>query len=225
MQAFQNPVARTQTDNILTLEPASPSPRTSLKQHNDHIRAWIDAGCKENGWTPPTGSGMIEMVPPPLSPLPLEVCPGRMASFEEISLEEITPPKTPGQGTFVRRMLRTCLMTSKLSMRDHRTDSHADMRALRVLNTAPQKPEEVEPIVDWMWGDAGTRLTHGIAQMNPLRWSSGPRREIVDELLIAIANGVRPVELRLKGHKKIHHFENQTEALNWLRYLGDIDKE
>jgi hypothetical protein len=51
MQSFQNPVARTQTDNILTLEPASPSPRPSLKQHNDHIFAIISAGCKENGWT------------------------------------------------------------------------------------------------------------------------------------------------------------------------------
>jgi hypothetical protein len=120
MQSFQNPVARAQTDNILSLEPASPSPRPTLKQHNDHILAIISAGCKENGWTPPTRSGMIEMVPVKPSPPPLpsrDVIQEGETSMREISLGEETPLKDPTPEPFYRRMLRTCLMTDALSMR------------------------------------------------------------------------------------------------------------
>ena len=106
-------------ENTLTLESASPSPHPTLKQHNDHIHAIISAGCKKNGWTPPSRSGMIEMVPvtkpepPPLQP--------RDVVLEEISLGEGTPTlnaePVPTPEPFYRRLLRTCLMTDALSMR------------------------------------------------------------------------------------------------------------
>jgi hypothetical protein len=95
MQSFQNPVAQAQTDNILTLEPASPSPRP--KQQNV-------LGYRHS----------------PLSEKVLALLAEGETSMREVSLEEETPLKDSTPEPFYRCLLRRCLMTDALSMRANR---------------------------------------------------------------------------------------------------------
>jgi hypothetical protein len=96
MQSFQNPVAQAQTDNILTLEPASPSPR----QNQQNVLGYRHS---------------------PLSEKVLALLAEGETSMREVSLEEETPLKDSTPDPFYRRLLRRYLMTEALSMKANRS--------------------------------------------------------------------------------------------------------
>jgi len=97
MQSFQNPVAQVQTDNILTLEPASPPPNQQ------------------------TDRGPCGYRHSPLSERVLALLAEQETSQMEVSLEEETLLKESSPESFYRRLLRKCLMTDALSMKANRS--------------------------------------------------------------------------------------------------------
>ena len=77
-----------------------------------------------------------------------------------------------------------------------------------------------EPVVDWMYGDAGTKLTRGLAELNPLRWESGTASAMEAALAASAAAGKpRPIALRVKGESAIQRCEDQAAARLWLARL------
>ena len=92
----------------------------------------------------------------------------------------------------------------------------ASMRSFRM-------PGAADPEVEWMFGDAGLALTRTIAQMNPMRWSSGTASSVALELLDTDSKQ-RPIDLRLKdpeGDREIHSFDDQAAAKRWLAQLQE----
>eukprot|EP01044_Picomonas_judraskeda_P000338 COSAG03_NODE_15_length_22165_cov_72.809934_7_plen_983_part_00 len=76
-------------------------------------------------------------------------------------------------------------------------------------------------VVEWMWADAGSDMTRGLARRNPLRWTTGTVETIANEMQGLAAAKSRPVDLRIKGTSDMYSFENQADALSWLQQVSE----
>eukprot|EP01043_Picozoa_sp_COSAG02_P050851 COSAG02_NODE_5278_length_4477_cov_8.389447_3_plen_341_part_01 len=76
-------------------------------------------------------------------------------------------------------------------------------------------------LVEWMWADAGSDFTRGLARKNPLRWTTGTVAATTTEMrtLAVPDKKLRPIDLRIKGTSNMYSFENQTDALSWLQQV------
>jgi hypothetical protein len=97
-------------------------------------------------------------------------------------------------------------------------ESEAELAQLRQLLNE-------ELIVEWMWADSGlvpSGITGALAQANPLRWTTAPIAETLEDLGSKDAAAQkRPMRLKVESRRLEKKTENVAEAIGWLRSLSD----
>lgn len=97
-------------------------------------------------------------------------------------------------------------------------ESEAELAQLRQLLNE-------ELIVEWMWADSGllpSGITGALAQANPLRWTTAPIAETLEDLGSKDAAAQkRPMRLKVESRRLEKKTENVVEAIGWLRSLSD----
>jgi serine/threonine protein kinase len=74
-------------------------------------------------------------------------------------------------------------------------------------------------LIEWMYGDAGTDMTRGLARKNPLRWTSGTVASVADTMRGEVGKKQRPIDVRVKGRAELRAFTSQAEAVSWLEQV------
>jgi hypothetical protein len=70
---------------------------------------------------------------------------------------------------------------------------------------------------EWMYGDAGTDFTRGLAEKNRMRWGSDELDQMAAKLRTMERDGEsRPISVRLKGEGTIYRMETVSEAASFV---------
>ena len=147
--------------------------------------------------------------------------PVRVAIDEAQSLwpgREIGCVVSLGCGLFNREIGGGSLTETMLKAKDQLTATQpAHLKMMEDFHITYECMWAEDPVVEWMYADAGTAITRALAQKNPLRWTAGPASTVAHTLKEDSMNEERPINLRMKGgDRDMVEFANQTAARIWL---------